>query len=79
MRLAVVTCCRDYGRFLDDWARSLVALTVRPELVGIVDAGSRDDTPDRIREASAYLEAAGIRVETRRIDSRNLGTARNVV
>jgi len=77
VRLAVVTCCRDYGRFLDDWARSLVALTVRPELVGIVDAGSRDDTPDRIREASAYLEAAGIRVETRRIDSRNLGTARN--
>lgn len=77
MDLAIVTCCRDYGRYLADWADSLVRLTRKPALVVIVDAGSRDDTPKHVEAARQRLEASGFKVKTERIESRNIGTARN--
>jgi len=77
MDLGIVTCCRNYGRYLDDWATSLIAMTRRPSMVGIVDAGSTDDSPRLIERAAAKLEAAGFRVLTRRIETQNIGRGRN--
>ena len=77
MDLAIVTCCRDYGRYLAEWADGILKMTRRPAMVGMVDAGSRDNTPALMSAAAKKLEAAGIRVKVQRIDSRNIGTARN--
>jgi len=77
MHLAVVTSCHNYGRYLAEWAASIVAQTTRPAMVVVVDNGSTDDSPEQIREAAAVLEAAGLRVLTERIDLCNFGRARN--
>lgn len=57
--LAVVTSCwGSYGRFLSDWAGSLVSQTVRPSQAVIVDCGL--DDPSNAVEAKRMLVGAGI-------------------
>jgi glycosyltransferase involved in cell wall biosynthesis len=75
--LAIVTCCHNYGRYLDAWARSLVAMTTYPAMVAIVDAGSTDDTPKHVQAALAVLRAAGITADAQRLETANIGRARN--
>lgn len=77
MELSIVTACHNYGRYLDAWADSIIGMTRRPVMVGIVDAGSTDDTRDLMHAAAMKLEAAGLRVRTLHIDSGNIGVGRN--
>jgi glycosyltransferase involved in cell wall biosynthesis len=75
--LAIVTCVRGYGRYLADWGASLVALTLRPAMVGIVDGGDPEDVR-AVAAATTMLEAAGLRVLTRSLPGEtNLGVLRN--
>lgn len=77
MNIGVVTSCHNYGRYLADWAASIVAQRVKPRMAVLVDNGSTDGTPQQIAAAAAALEAAGVRTVTRRIDRCNFGRARN--
>jgi glycosyltransferase involved in cell wall biosynthesis len=76
--IAVVTSCHNYGRYLADWASSIVALDTWPEVVAIVDNGSTDGTPQHVAGAVRILQAAGFtNVLTARIPLADFGTARN--
>lgn len=76
--IAVVTSCHNYGRYLSDWARSIVALERRPAVVAIVDNGSTDGTPAAVAKAVEILKAGGLPdVRTKRIVRTDFGTARN--
>lgn len=77
MRIAVVTSCYNYGRFLPDWTDGLLAQTRRPDLVCIIDNGSDDDSPAAIERAAMQLRAAGLTVRTERIERADFGAARN--
>jgi glycosyltransferase involved in cell wall biosynthesis len=75
--LAIVTSCFNYGRYLDDWARSIVRLRTKPRLVCILDNGSTDQTPLYVEAAARLLDRAGLDVRTQRIEKTNFGRARN--
>lgn len=76
--LAIVTSCHNYGRYLREWALSIVRLrTYFPAVVAIVDNGSTDTTPYEVAEAKAILEQAGIEVVAERMSFENFGAARN--
>ncbi|HEX5096650.1 MAG TPA: glycosyltransferase family A protein, partial [Acidimicrobiia bacterium] len=75
--IAIVTSCRNYGRYLSDWADSIIKLTRRSDVVCIVDDASTDQTPDFVTKAASKLLAAGIPTRTLRIEERNFGKARN--
>jgi len=75
--IAIVTSCHNYGKYLNEWAQSIIALTRRPDIVCIVDAGSTDDTPALVARAAQTIEQAGIPVRTTRIEETDLGVARN--
>lgn len=77
-RLGIVTSASNgYGRWLMEWAESIVALDHRPAFVGIFTHGD-SDAYDQAQRASAYLHDRGYRVrashEPHEVD---LGTARN--
>jgi hypothetical protein len=78
LSLAIVTSCGNgYGQYLAEWAESIVGLTRKPTMVGIVTHGSDADR-DAGLAAAEQLEAAGIPV--RRVHEyaeMNLGAARN--
>jgi glycosyltransferase involved in cell wall biosynthesis len=75
--LAIVTSCHNYGRYLQDWAKSITTLRTKPQLVCVVDNGSTDQTPAQVDAARALLEEAGLEVRTLRIERTNFGAARN--
>jgi glycosyltransferase involved in cell wall biosynthesis len=75
--LAIVTSCFNYGKYLQEWARSIVQQRVLPPMVCIVDNGSTDDSPRQIAAAAQLLQEAGIEVRTSRIERANFGRARN--
>ena len=78
MNIAVVTSCHNYGRYLADWARSIITLTRWPSVVALVDNGSTDTTWAQTEEAAAILRKAGLpEVRTKRIPFTDFGTARN--
>ena len=77
-RLAVVTSCFRYGRYLADWAASLTALARKPDEVGILVHGGLEADSVAARAAADQLRAAHIPVhlvvEPQLLD---LGVARN--
>jgi GT2 family glycosyltransferase len=76
--IAIVTSCHNYGRYLADWARSIVGLEgYYPAVCAIVDNGSTDATPHAVVQACQVLTAAGIRCVKERTQFTDLGTARN--
>ena len=76
MDLAVVTSVwGNYGQYLPDWADSIIAQTLRPVEVVIVDAGCDDFAPRD--QAILALTDAGIPVKLRIIEFTALGAARN--
>lgn len=76
--IAIVTSCHNYGRYLLEWAQSIVALsTYYPTIVAIVDNGSTDTTPHDVDAAADLLTSVGIDVVTERIPFGDFGTARN--
>lgn len=77
MDLAIVTSCFNYGRYLDAWARSILALDRPPAMVAIVDNGSTDGTAEDVARAAALLQEGGLEVRTKRLERVNFGAARN--
>lgn len=76
--LAIVTSCHNYGKYLEDWAQSIVHLDeYRPRVCAIVDNGSTDTSPRDIRRAAQILKSAGIECRTARMPYANFGAARN--
>jgi hypothetical protein len=76
--LAIVTSCHRYGIYLADWAASIIGLTQRPGMVGIVTHGSDDDRRAG-EDATQVLRHAGIRVKCEHHpDVLNYGHARNL-
>lgn len=76
--LAIVTSCHNYGRYLDDWARSIARLdTHLPAQCAIVDNGSTDMTPRQVEAAAELLRDHGIETVTERVPYGNMGIARN--
>ena len=75
--LGIVTSSSGYGRWLAEWAESIVRQTVRPEATGIFTHGAEEERALGTA-AAAILVAAGIPCrhehEARRLD---FGTARN--
>lgn len=66
-----------YGKYLAEWARSLLALTVRPQLVGIFTHGSPADFAAGL-EAAKLLGAGGIEAVLENSPERlDFGAARN--
>lgn len=74
--LAIVTSVSNgYGRYLAEWADSIVALITRPAMVGI--AHTESEAGD-VAEARERLTQAGLRVETVRLPGDpNVGALRN--
>lgn len=78
LNLAIVTSCHNYGKYLEDWATSIVEqVGYYPAIVVIVDNGSTDLTPRYIVEAMKILEEADIPALSTRIPYCNFGKARN--
>lgn len=77
LEIAIVTSCHNYGRYLDEWARSILELTTPPTMVALVDNGSTDRTPEFMAAAGELLRKAGFKVHIRRIEETDFGTARN--
>lgn len=76
--LAIVTsCCGDYGKYLDQWAGSILALTQKPGEVAILTHGDETVRSHGVR-AAERLEAGGILVHRAHHQERlDLGDARN--
>jgi hypothetical protein len=73
MDLAVVTCVGgNYARYLDDWARSILAQTVKPAQVAIVDNAC--DDPDEVCRVAEMVGARLVRLDR----FVNYGRARNI-
>lgn len=78
MDISVVTSCHNYGRYLGDWAHSLVALQTWPRVVALVDNGSTDATWVEMQNVKRELERAGLPdVRIKRIPYTDFGSARN--
>src|SRR5690606_4154418 len=77
MDISIVTSCHNYGKYLPEWADSILKLNRKPQLVVIVDNGSTDDTPRFVQQAKELLESGGLEVRVQRIDFCNFGAARN--
>lgn len=76
--LAIVTSVHNYGQYLEDWARSIVAQEgFYPSVVTIVDNGSTDGSPHQIVAAAEILRVAGIPCKIQRMPYANFGAARN--
>lgn len=76
--LAIVTSCHNYGRYVVEWAKSIVALkTFYPSVCTIIDNGSTDTSPHQIEEAAKVLRAAGINTIVERIPFESFGRGRN--
>lgn len=76
--LAIVTSCHNYGKYLEEWAQSIVGMDgYLPSVCVIVDNGSTDASPSHIQRAAAILRGAGIETITDRIPYANFGVARN--
>ena len=75
--LAIVTSCHNYGKYLNDWAQSVVALTTKPKRVAIIDNGSTDATWAQVQAAAKMLEDTGLEVHVKRTPLTDFGTARN--
>lgn len=76
--IAIVTSCHNYGKYLGDWARSIVALTIWPRCVVMVDNGSTDGTHQQMLDVAQLLRGAGVEdVRTKRTPLTDFGTARN--
>ena len=77
--LAIVTSSHNYGRYLGEWADSLLALTRRPAVVALVENGSTDDhSRTQLERAAAKLERAGFAVRVQLLPRAvDFGTARN--
>jgi glycosyltransferase involved in cell wall biosynthesis len=67
----VVVTCHNYGRYLRECLDSILAQTVRPETIVLVDDASEDDTP---AIASEYTQR-GVRYE--RVEYRDVARGRN--
>lgn len=78
LSIAIVTSCRNYGRYLSEWADSILAQTLRPPMVAIVENGSSDNSAELVEAAAAKLRAGGLRVETRFLAGTDFGSARNL-
>jgi glycosyltransferase involved in cell wall biosynthesis len=73
--VAVVVTCHDYGRYLRQCLDSILAQTVRPETIVLVDDASSDDTPV-IASEYAQRSVRYLRVEYRDVArGRNAGAA----
>lgn len=73
--IAIVTACSGgYGQYLDDWARSIIALKTKPAQVCIAHTASERDA---VEAARALLREAGLRVVTVEADTENVGRLRN--
>lgn len=76
--LAIVCSIHNYGRYLVDWAGSILTLTARPALVAILEHGSTDDSAAHADAAAEQLRAGGFGVELLHVEHRlDLGAARN--
>lgn len=75
--LAIVTSCTGYGKYLPEWAESILGLTQKPAMVGIFTHGSPGDR--KAGEAAASrLRTGGLDVRLEHSDALlDLGTARN--
>ncbi len=76
--LAIVTNCHNYGAYIEEWATSILAQTIRPRLIGIVEHGSTDDSPALVDAAAAVLRAGGLEVRVEHhAEKLPFGIARN--
>ena len=69
--IAIIVTCHNYGRFLRQCLDSILAQTVQPSTIILVDDASSDDTP---AIASEYAQR-GVRYE--RVEYRNASKGRN--
>lgn len=75
--LAIVTSCSGYGRYLLEWARSIVGQVLQPAEVGILTHGTPADR-EAGAAALALLQAAGLAAVHRHVDALlDFGEARN--
>lgn len=76
--IAIVTSCHRYGGYLQDWAKSILALRRKPDQVAIWCHGDLASDTEAGLRAVALLQAAGIpsrfHMHVERVD---FGTARN--
>jgi hypothetical protein len=77
MEITIVTSSHNYGRYLADWANSILALTLRPAACVIVDNGSTDGSIALAEAAAIRLDAEGISTIFLSIPQTDFGTARN--
>ncbi len=78
MDMAIVTSCHNYGRYIADWARSIIGCTTfMPVQCTIIDNGSTDVSPRQVEEAAKLLADAGIPTVTERIPFTCHGAGRN--
>lgn len=76
--LAIVTSCHNYGQYLEEWASSILAQTVKPRLVGIYQNGSTDQSRDQAEAAAAMLREGGLLVRLEHSSEKlPFGVARN--
>lgn len=78
MNIAIVTSCYGYGKYLGDWAASILALSEPPAQVGIYTHGALPDDTAAAQAALAALEAGGLTVRFgSHADQQPFGVARN--
>lgn len=76
--LAVVTSVHNYGAYLEDWAKSILALQRKPAVVALFEHGSTDDSPAQVDAAVALLRDGGLEVRVEHSAERlHFGAARN--
>lgn len=76
--LAIVTSCHNYGKYIREWAESILAQEgFLPSICVIVDNGSTDTSARDISSACSILNAAGVKCITKRMSYANFGAARN--
>src|ERR1700690_1616126 len=76
MGVAVVIPCFNYGRYLTEAVESVIAQTLRPDEIVIVDDGSTDDSRDVAQELISAHAAVPIRLMARP-HSGSAGATRN--
>jgi glycosyltransferase involved in cell wall biosynthesis len=68
--VSVVIPCHNYARFLPEAVESVLAQTVKPLEIWVMDDGSTDDTPE-------VIASFGSRVRSKRLEGRGAYGARN--
>ncbi|MFA5604187.1 MAG: glycosyltransferase [Bacilli bacterium] len=75
--LTIVTSCHNYGKYLEDWAKSIISLHTLPDAIVIVNNGSTDDTRQQAEDTGHILRGAGLPVIVDHIERTDFGSARN--